>query len=283
MTVPRRGGREAARRGDRGDPGLMEATAAPRSLAVATNPAVDRVARLGGPAPGWVRATEILETRAARRPRDDGGAAARAEVELLATVGGRGGEQFIELLDRRGAPVPAGAGRGRRCADLHLGGRREGDVSRCTSRASRGPRATPTSWSPRGAAASGFATVAICGSLPAGAPVDLHARLVAAARAGGGRAILDCSTVDAFAAALEAEPDLVAPNLEEARASAPWRRSRAMGNYLKSATRCSGEVRARCGSRSAPREACWRCRSWRCGCGDRSLGRWSTRSAAAMR
>jgi fructose-1-phosphate kinase PfkB-like protein len=63
-------------------------------------------------------------------------------------------------------------------------------------------------------------TVAICGSLPAGAPADLHARLVAAAKAAGARAILDCSTVAAFEAALDLEPDLVAPNFEEAQAIA---------------------------------------------------------------
>jgi len=131
--------------------------------------------------------------------------------------------------------------------------------------------------------ASGFATVAICGSLPAGAPVDLHARLVAAARAGGGRAILDCSTVDAFAAALEAEPDWWRRTWRRRARRRPWRRSRAMGNYLKSATRCSGEVRARCGSRSAPREPAGDAGVGGAGCGDRSLGRWSTRSAAAMR
>jgi fructose-1-phosphate kinase PfkB-like protein len=79
----------------------------------------------------------------------------------------------------------------------------------------------PTSWSPR---SSGWPRASApwrsAAASPAGAPVDLHTRLVAAARAGGARAILDCSTVAAFAAALEAEPDLVAPNLEEARAIA---------------------------------------------------------------
>ena len=55
------------------------------------------------------------------------------------------------------------------------------------------------------------------GSLPPGAPVDLHARLVTAARAAGARAILDCSTVDAFAAALEAKPDLGAVLKDEYR------------------------------------------------------------------
>jgi 1-phosphofructokinase family hexose kinase len=198
----------------------MEATAAPRSLAVATNPAVDRVARLGGPAAGVVRATEILET--------PGGKATHvmmvarqlgAEVELLATVGGRGGEQFVELLIAEELPVQpvpvAAAMRGTYTlvvdgegdvVEVHEPGEpwAESDADKLVAAVER--------------LAPGFGAVAICGSLPAGAPVDLHARLVAAARAGGARAILDCSTVDAFAAALEASPDLVAPNLDEARA-----------------------------------------------------------------
>jgi 1-phosphofructokinase family hexose kinase len=200
----------------------MEATAAPRSLAVATNPAVDRVARLGGPAAGVVRATESLET--------PGGKATHvmmvarqlgAEVDLLATVGGRNGGQFVELLIAEELPVQpvpvAAAMRGTYTlvvdgegdvVEVHEPGEpwAAGDADKLVAAVER--------------MAPGFDTVAICGSLPAGAPVDLHARLVAAARAGGARAILDCSTVDAFAAALEAEPDLVAPNLEEARALA---------------------------------------------------------------
>jgi 1-phosphofructokinase family hexose kinase len=201
----------------------MEATAAPRSLAVATNPAVDRVARLGGPAAGVVRATEILET--------PGGKATHvmmvarqlgADVELLAPVGGRGGEQFVELLIAENLPVqPVPVAAAMRATytlvvdgegdvvEVHEPGEpwAEGDADKLVAAVER--------------LAPGFGTVAICGSLPAGAPVDLHSRLVAAAGAGGARTILDCSTVAAFAATLEAEPDLVAPNLEEARALAP--------------------------------------------------------------
>ena len=200
----------------------MKATAAPRSLAVATNPALDRVARLGGPAAGVVRAREILET--------PGGKATHVmmvarqlgtEVELLAPVGGRNGEQFVEGLVAEGFPVetvPVGAAM-RGTYTLVVEG--EGDVVEVHE---PGEALAPGDAEELIAAverlAPGFDTVAICGSLPAGAPVDLHARLVAAARAAGARTILDCSTVDAFAAALEAGPDLVAPNLEEARALA---------------------------------------------------------------
>ena len=60
--------------------------------------------------------------------------------------------------------------------------------------------------------------VAVCGSLPPGAPTDLHARLIATARELGAFTILDCSTPAALAAGLAAGPDLVAPNLGEAGA-----------------------------------------------------------------
>lgn len=200
----------------------MAPAAAPRTLAVATNPALDRVARLGGPAAGVVRAREILET--------PGGKATHvmmvarrlgAEVELVAPVGGPNGAQFVESLLAERLPIQpvsiAAAMRGTYTlvvdgegdvVEVHEPGEpwAEGDAEMLIAAVER--RAP-------------FAeTVAICGSLPAGAPVDLHARLVAAAKAAGARTILDCSTVDAFSAALAAEPDLVAPNLDEARALA---------------------------------------------------------------
>lgn len=200
----------------------MADTAAPRSLAVATNPALDRVARLGGPAAGVVRAQEILET--------PGGKATHvmmvarqlgADVQLLAPVGGPNGAQFVESLVAARLPiqpVPVGAAM-RGTYTLVVEG--EGDVVEVHE---PGEPLAPGDADRLVAAVERLApfaeTVAICGSLPAGAPVDLHARLVAAAKAAGARTILDCSTVDAFESALEAEPDLVAPNLEEARALA---------------------------------------------------------------
>jgi 1-phosphofructokinase family hexose kinase len=189
---------------------------------VATNPALDRVARLGGPAAGVVRAREILET--------PGGKATHvmmvarrlgAQVELVAPVGGPNGAQFVETLVAERLPIQpvsiAAAMRGTYTlvvdgegdvVEVHEPGEpwAEGDAEMLVAAVERH--------------APSAETVAICGSLPAGAPVDLHARLVAAAKAAGARAILDCSTVDAFSAALAAEPDLVAPNLEEARALA---------------------------------------------------------------
>jgi 1-phosphofructokinase family hexose kinase len=194
--------------------------AAPRSLAVSTNPAIDRVARLGGPATGVVKAAEFLET-----PGGKGAHVAMvawelgAEVELLTTAGGRSGDLFLELLEGEGFPVHpvrvGGATRGTYTlvvdgeadmVEVHepAGPLDQGDADHLVAELER--------------LAPAFETVAICGSLPPGAPVDLHARLVAVAKAAGARTILDCSTVAAFEAALGEGPDLVAPNLAEASA-----------------------------------------------------------------
>jgi 1-phosphofructokinase family hexose kinase len=196
------------------------AVPAPRSLAVSTNPAIDRVARLGGPAAGVVKAAESLET-----PGGKGAHVAMvawelgAQVELLTTAGGRSGDLFLALLEGEGFPVHAvgvsGATRG--TYTVVVDG--EADVVEVHEPAGELTAADADSLvAALAAIAGGFDTVAICGSLPPGAPIDLHARLVTTARAAGARTILDCSTVPAFEAALAAEPDLVAPNLPEARA-----------------------------------------------------------------
>jgi 1-phosphofructokinase len=63
-------------------------------------------------------------------------------------------------------------------------------------------------------AATGASGVAICGSLPPGAPVELYARLVQAVRSSGARTVVDTSG-PAMLAALDAHPGLVKPNREE--------------------------------------------------------------------
>src|ERR1044072_985928 len=63
----------------------------------------------------------------------------------------------------------------------------------------------------------GAAQVALSGSLPPGAPVELYAQLVRLAHAHGCRALLDTSG-EALRAALRESPDLVKPNREEAEA-----------------------------------------------------------------
>jgi 1-phosphofructokinase len=197
------------------------AAPAPRSLAVSTNPAIDRVARLGGPAAGVVKAAEFLET-----PGGKGAHVAMvawelgAQVELLATAGGRSGDLFLALLEDEGFPVHAVrvSGTTRGTYTVVVDG--EADVVEIHEPAGEFADADGDALVAALAAIAGdFDTVAICGSLPPGAPTDLHARLIATARAAGARTILDCSTVPAFEAALAARPDLVAPNLDEASMS----------------------------------------------------------------
>lgn len=196
------------------------AATAPRSLAVSTNPAIDRVARLGGPAAGVVKAIEALET-----PGGKGAHVAMvawelgAQVELLTTAGGRSGDLFLALLEEEEFPVHAvrveGATRGTYTVVVEG----EADVVEVHEPAGAFSAADADALVAALAKIAGdFDTVAICGSLPPGAPTDLHARLVATARDAGCKTILDCSTVPAFEAALAERPDLVAPNLDEAMA-----------------------------------------------------------------
>jgi 1-phosphofructokinase family hexose kinase len=187
-------------------------------VAVATNPAIDRVARIKGPASGIVRASELLET--------PGGKAIHAacvatelgaDTAVITPAGGSSGDRLLELLaseplevhhvpvtgSTRGTYTLVGA----RCDDLvevhePAGSLTRAECGRLVSTLSELANL------PR--------VVAICGSLPPGAPSDLHARLTATARELGAFTILDCSTSAALTAGLAAGPDLVAPNLAEA-------------------------------------------------------------------
>lgn len=72
------------------------------------------------------------------------------------------------------------------------------------------------------AEAAGARWVLGCGSLPPGAPDDLYASLVRLAHDAGARAAVDTSGT-ALARAVEAGPDLVAPNLDELADVVGWR------------------------------------------------------------
>ena len=64
------------------------------------------------------------------------------------------------------------------------------------------------------AAGRGASWLALCGSLPPGAPADLYARVVARGRGAGSRVAVDSSGA-ALEATLVEGPDLIKPNLEE--------------------------------------------------------------------
>ena len=214
------------------------AAAGPSFLAVATNPAIDRVARLEGPARGVVRAAEVLETPGGKAIH---AACVAAELgtssAVLTTAGGRSGDLLLSLLEAEpisvhaigvGAPTRATytlvAPAGGDLAEVHEpgGDLTDDDCDRLVAALADLPGAP--------------GVIAICGSLPPGAPVNLHARLIAAARERGAYAILDSSSPTALAAAIAEGPDLVAPNLAEAAALAgdgPAREPEAMAELLR--------------------------------------------------
>jgi len=76
--------------------------------------------------------------------------------------------------------------------------------------------------------------VAGCGSLPPGAPEDLYARLVEAGHAAGVRVAIDASG-GPLAAAVEAGPDLIKPNVHEL-AELTGRRLERLGDVIDAAT-----------------------------------------------
>jgi fructose-1-phosphate kinase PfkB-like protein len=209
-------------------------------VAVSTNPAIDRVARIEGPVGGIARASEFLETPGGKAIH---AACVAAELGAPATVvttaGGRNGALLLELLASEPLEVVPVAVAGDTRGTYTLVGD-GGDLVEVHE-----PSAPLTAQEAERlvAALAGLSAtvVAVCGSLPPGAPVDLHARLIAAARASGAFTILDCSTPQAFAAALEAEPDLVTPNREEARdadlrgAAAVWLSLGAEGSVFSDA------------------------------------------------
>jgi 1-phosphofructokinase family hexose kinase len=142
-------------------------------------------------------------------------AALGADVRVVAALGGPTGAWIAAELDRRGLPahVVQTIETTRTCVSIaHDGG--------LTEVYEPATPLTPAEWA---AFADAVATEAhtrpqwtvIAGSLPAGAPPDAAAALVAAARAAGGRVCVDTSG-PALASALDAGPDLVKVNAAEA-------------------------------------------------------------------
>ena len=189
-------------------------------VAVSTNPAIDRVVRLDGAATGVVHATELRETAGGKAIHCARVAAELgADVSVITPAGGRSGDLLLKLLgseplDVEHVPVAAPtrgtytlvAGAGGELVEVHEpgGALTEAECDDLVSRLA--------------GVGTAAAVVAICGSLPPGAPIDLHARLIATARELGAFTILDCSTPAALAAGVAAGPDLAAPNLGEASA-----------------------------------------------------------------
>jgi 1-phosphofructokinase family hexose kinase len=195
----------------------MPARSQPGFVAVSTNPAIDRVARIEGPPTGVVRASELLETPGGKAIHAACVAAELgADTAVITTAGGRAGDHLLALLaaepldvhhvavagSTRGTYTLVGAGDGE-LVEVH-----EPSGSLTEEECDRLVAVLAESAAPR--------AVAVCGSLPPEAPVDLHARLIATGRELGAFTILDCSSQEALAAGVAEAPDLVAPNLAEA-------------------------------------------------------------------
>ncbi|MGH9222246.1 MAG: 1-phosphofructokinase [Acidimicrobiales bacterium] len=185
-------------------------------VTVTPNPSLDRTVEVDRLVPGAViRASSLRED-----PGGKGVNVARALVVngvaacAVLPLGGRDGRLLADLLDEQGLtyrPVPVNA------------------TTRCNIAVSDA-RGTVTKLNTPGAGLSaddiarlveataaelpGAAWLVGCGSLPAGAPVDLFATLAERARHAGVRVAVDTSGPP-LAAALEAGVDLVKPNLAE--------------------------------------------------------------------
>lgn len=196
----------------------MDAPASARFVAVGTNPSIDRVALIDGRPEGIVAASHGIESA--------GGKAIHAasvarllgcDSSVITTAGGSNGRLLVDLL-RAGsltARIVEAAAPTR--GTYTLVNDVEGDLVEvhepsaplAASECDGLVRALEDLPSPP-------RVVAVCGSLPPGAPVELPARLIETAAARGAVTILDCSTPEALSAGLAAGPDLVAPNLAEA-------------------------------------------------------------------
>lgn len=156
----------------------------------------------------------------------------------VAPVGGPSGEQFLSLLEGAGMDlvrVPV-AGAVRMNVSLVEGGGVGTKIN------ALGPRLSGDELDrlleEMAEAGKDAEWLAVCGSLPPGAPEDLYARAVALGREAGCRVAVD-SSGPSLAAALKERPDLIKPNQEEL-AELVGRRLDNFGEVLEAAE----EVRA---------------------------------------
>ena len=144
-------------------------------------------------------------------------------LQVVATglLGGLGGQQVRADLDARGiAHDFAGCG-GETRRSVSVVSETDGDATVFNE---PGPEVGPGDWQAFEAHLGGLlqrlrpAVVVVSGSLPPGVPADACGRVVAAARAGGARTVVDTSG-PALLEALAAGPDVVKPNREELAAA----------------------------------------------------------------
>ncbi|MHB8719218.1 MAG: 1-phosphofructokinase family hexose kinase [Candidatus Dormibacteria bacterium] len=199
---------------------MLAADVSARVVCACPNLALERTQRLARLKPG-----EVLRTRESHVYAGGKGFNVARAVRRLA-----GTATVVCLAGGRLGPVALGLARdeGLEVVSVSVDGELRSvavlvdDDGLVTMVADRGAPLHPGDWERYIAATSAHlqdsASLVCSGSLPDGAPPDAFAQLVSLARGRGVRSVVD-STGPALLATLATEPDLVAPNLHEARAA----------------------------------------------------------------
>jgi 1-phosphofructokinase family hexose kinase len=182
-------------------------------VAVSSNPAIDRVALVAGAAGGGVRrASAFLETAGGKGAHV---AAIAGQLGTPVQLVSAADARFVALLEHEHVPatiVPTERTRG----TYTVVDEADGDVIEVHEPGTPlDARAAAALLSAATGAARFAAVVVTTGSLGPGLEPSFHASIAAAAT---GFSIVDTSDVDAMRLALDVRPDLVKPNLDEARA-----------------------------------------------------------------
>jgi len=185
-------------------------------VSVTANPSVDRTLEI----PSLGRAVVVRATAAQVHPGGKGVNVARALIangipaRAVLPAGGREGEQLLNLLSSRGVevvPVPIAESIRENVTVIEP----DGTVTKLNA---PGPQLAVSEVARliqvTIEASLGADWVALCGTLPPGAPEDLYATLVTELRRIGVRVAVDTSG-SALVKAIEAGPDLIKPNGDE--------------------------------------------------------------------
>ena len=184
-------------------------------LTVTLNPSVDRTIELGGPLlRGQVNRASEVRNQPGGKGINVAGAIAAAGLPVLALLPGRPGDPMLTELERAGLPHLA----------IDVGGVIRTNITVAepdgTTTKLNEP-GTPLSADERGElgaaildAAAGAGTVALCGSLPPGAPDDWYAELTLALAAAGKTVAVDTSGAPLLRVA-QTTAGLLKPNSEE--------------------------------------------------------------------
>src|SRR5438034_169426 len=185
-------------------------------VTLTANPSVDRTLEI----PSLDRGEVIRATAAQVHPGGKGVNVARALVangilaRAVLPAGGREGEQLLDLLSSRDVavvPVPIAESVRENVTVIEP----DGTVTKLNA---PGPQLAPSEAERliqvTVDASGGADWVALCGTLPPGAPEDLYGTLVTELHLIGVRVAVDTSGT-ALVKAIEAGPDLIKPNREE--------------------------------------------------------------------